>query len=410
MSLGVLNNISAIYAENNLNQTQSSLQNVLTQLSSGSRINSGADDAAGLSLANGLQANSTALAQSATNASEGVGLLQVADGALSQVTNLLNRAVTLATEASNGTLNTSQLQAANQEYDSILAEINNIGATTTYNGQQVFGGGGVQIFTGDSTTLGSSTDTLNIAQLKSSSVGDQGGTITNNPSGGNVYKSTAQDPTGTYGSATDKIVFQEGTTGTPVTVNIAAGSTITDIANDINHANINGVSASVVSDGLSDGKYYLEVQENGANLQNFTGAGATNISLTLGTGAAALDFSAPSGGASNGISYTTGTSVDLSTTDLTTNAQSALTSINSAISAVAAQRGYLGSQINTLNAVANVETTQEENITSAVNAVQATDYASATSNLSKYEILSQTGISALAQANSTEQMVTKLLQ
>ena len=75
MSLGVLNNISALYAENNLNQTQSGLQNTLTQLSSGSRINSGADDAAGLSLANGLQANSAALSQSAANASEGVGLL-----------------------------------------------------------------------------------------------------------------------------------------------------------------------------------------------------------------------------------------------------------------------------------------------------------------------------------------------
>ena len=113
MSLGVLNNISALYAENNLNQTQASLQNTLTQLSSGSRINSGADDAAGLSLANGLNANSAALTQSSANAAEGVGLLQVADGALSQVTNLLNRAVTLATEASNGTLNTNQDSAAN---------------------------------------------------------------------------------------------------------------------------------------------------------------------------------------------------------------------------------------------------------------------------------------------------------
>jgi flagellin len=141
MSLGVLNNIAATYAANNLSNTQSSLQNVLTQLSSGSRINSGADDAAGLSLANGLQANQSALTQSASNAQEGVGLLQVADGALSQVTNLLNRAVTLATEASNGTLNSSQLTAANQEYQSILAEVNNIGSTPTYNQNDVFGTG-----------------------------------------------------------------------------------------------------------------------------------------------------------------------------------------------------------------------------------------------------------------------------
>ena len=139
MSMGVLNNIAATYAANNLSNTQTSLQNVLTQLSSGSRINSGADDAAGLSLANGLQANQSALTQSASNVNLGVGLLQTADGALSQVTNLLNRAVTLATEAGNGTLNTSQSGAANQEYQSILAEINNIGATTTYNGQAVFG-------------------------------------------------------------------------------------------------------------------------------------------------------------------------------------------------------------------------------------------------------------------------------
>ena len=113
MSLGVLNNLNAVYDENSINNTNNSLQTILQQLSSGSRINSGADDAAGLSLVNGLQANSQALTQSATNATEGVGLLQVADGALSQVTNLLNRAVTLATESANGTLNTSQSAAAN---------------------------------------------------------------------------------------------------------------------------------------------------------------------------------------------------------------------------------------------------------------------------------------------------------
>src|ERR1700746_3023572 len=105
MSLGVLNNLSAMSATNNLNNTNNSLSKTLQQLSSGSRINSGADDAAGLSLVDGLQANATPLAQSQINAQEGVGYLQVADGALAQVTSLLNRAVTLATEASNGTLN-----------------------------------------------------------------------------------------------------------------------------------------------------------------------------------------------------------------------------------------------------------------------------------------------------------------
>src|ERR1700735_46558 len=120
MSLGILTNVAATYAENNLNQTQNSLQTVLQQLSSGSRINSGADDAAGLSISDGLGANEAALTQSAQNATNAVGLLQTADGALSQVTTLLDRAVTLATEAATGGLSTSQSPALDQEYQSVL--------------------------------------------------------------------------------------------------------------------------------------------------------------------------------------------------------------------------------------------------------------------------------------------------
>src|SRR5208283_2554024 len=104
MAISVLYNIPSLAAENQLNVTNMDLQNTLYQLSTGSRINSGADDAAGLAIANGLGANVTALTQSSLNATEGADKLQVADGALSQVTTLLNRAVTLATESANGTI------------------------------------------------------------------------------------------------------------------------------------------------------------------------------------------------------------------------------------------------------------------------------------------------------------------
>ncbi len=306
MALGVLNNIPAIYAENYLNSSQASLQTVLQQLSSGSRINSGADDAAGLSLANGLAANSAALTQSATNASQGVGLLQVADGALSQVTNLLNRAVTLATEASNGTLNTNQDAAADSEFQSILDEISNIGSTTTYNGNQVFGNATpFVIFTGDGTAGGGFTDSLSLATLSSASVGDSTG------SAGLVYTSGG-------GTATSTLVY------TPVA------------------ADVQDLSADVLTSQAS--------------------------------------------------------------------AQTALNDVYTAVGDVAAERGYTGAQINTLNAVSNVESTQQTNVISAENSITQTDYGQASSNLSKYEILSQTGISALAQANSVQQEVLKLLQ
>jgi flagellin len=99
MPIGILNNINSLAAENQLSLTSDALSHTLQQLSSGQRINSGADDPAGLSIANGLEANISALTQSVSNANNGVGQLQLADGALAQVTNLLNTAVTLATES-----------------------------------------------------------------------------------------------------------------------------------------------------------------------------------------------------------------------------------------------------------------------------------------------------------------------
>jgi flagellin len=763
MALGVLNNLSAIYAENNLNNTNASLQKVLQQLSSGSRINSGADDSAGLSLVNGLQANQTALTQSSTNATEGVGLLHVADGALSQVTNLLDRAVTLATEASNGTLNSTQESAANQEYQSILSEVNNIGSTTTYNQKQVFAGNTIAIYTGDSSTTGSSIDNLYIRPLSSSNVGDSAGAISyssgaNNVfinlskngtnaavsdslsgtsttisvsyltkgSGGSVvtavapitvgagtsYANTAQGlitaindsglglnasfataqqagtaavntaeaanattagtgsdtgieisgtglGTGTNGAGvvgalsvaassdllagtltvvgsdgkshtvtlgtanstdtlanlaatintdgygvtasvsgttltfisansavtisgtgiTDTIqvpgtitptsnvvvagaggtvgtlavnnisdilsgtVTINGTNGTNNTFTLGtAGSTDTlaNLAASINsfatgHVNF-GVTAAVAGTTLTltaaasgvdvpslttaglaattptptsigltstptiDTSYYGQVgtftvagsgdaltgtlkigqntiilgaagsTANISELATFINNGKFGVTAKLNSagteitftsansamtfGGAPLDASvadpvvttanadyseyysvgitgtvtdsSTGGGAAiagittdtNGtggaatISYSDGAGANLSNTDLNTqsDAESALTAINGAISAAAALDGYVGGQINTLDAISQVMSTQQENVVSAQNAIQATDYASATANMSKYEILSQTGIAALAQANSVQQEVTKLLQ
>src|SRR5208283_3407506 len=132
--ISVLNSTSQLDAENALSSTQASLQNTLTQLSTGLKINSGADDPAGMSIASGLGANIAALTQSSQNASNGIGLLQTADGALSQVTTILNQAVTIATEAANGGLTASQTTALGTEFTSILSEITNIGASTTFNG------------------------------------------------------------------------------------------------------------------------------------------------------------------------------------------------------------------------------------------------------------------------------------
>lgn len=174
--LSILNNVSSLGAENQLSMTQASLSKTLTALSSGQRINSGADDAAGLAIANGLQANVTALTQSVRNASDGVGELQVADGALSQITTLLNRAVTLATESSTGTVSNSQRTALDAEFTSIKAEIDNIGQKTTYNGQAVFGAAAsLSVYMSDSSANGIVQVSANLGQVDSTHLGTTGG-------------------------------------------------------------------------------------------------------------------------------------------------------------------------------------------------------------------------------------------
>lgn len=128
-------------------------------------------------------------------------------------------------------------------------------------------------------------------------------------------------------------------------------------------------------------------------------AGAANIATTIGTGAE-FNFL-------NGATFTAAAGTDLLTA---TDAQAALVNINAAIQAVAGERGALGAVVNRLQSASNVISNQVQNLTSAENGIVAADIPSAVANLTKYSILEQTGISALAQANQQQQLVLKLLQ
>jgi len=206
MALSILNNISAMTAENNLDSTQVSLQNTLTQLSSGSKINSGSDDPAGLSIINGLNANVAALTQSSQNATNGTGVLQTADGALSEVTTLLNQAVTLATEASTSGLTTDQMTALNNEFTSIQNEVTNIGKTTTFNGNAVFG-----------TSNDANTVQSNEQNLSATGTNINSGTLSVKV-GSDAYNFSVTSPE-TVQSFMAVINGQEGTTGINATLN-----------------------------------------------------------------------------------------------------------------------------------------------------------------------------------------------
>jgi flagellin len=163
MGLSILYNISALQAENQLTITTAEANKSLQQLATGSRINSGSDDAAGLAISNGLNANIAALNQSALNATNATGALQTADGALAQITTLLNRAVTLATEASNsGSLTTSQYTAISTEYNALLTEIGSIATATDFNGSTVFSSAGTSHAISAYTTDGVNAVTITV--------------------------------------------------------------------------------------------------------------------------------------------------------------------------------------------------------------------------------------------------------
>jgi len=510
MAISLLNNIAALEAQNQLQTTQNNLQNTLFQLSSGSRINSGADDAAGLAIANGMQANITALTQSQANANNGVGMLQTADGALAQVTTLLNRAVTLATESANGTLNGdngTQRTALDAEYTQIKNEISSIGANTTFNGTAIFqGGAGLNTL---QTSVGSLTpdtslsgDTIAIdaggKQVASwvagtTTAGDTLGDFVNYVnnlgvglqatinSSGNLVITDQQNRNDIAVDSTSSAAFLSGgadALAAPVTTavnpneltfgttyananavvdgtaahgaevlkldvggkvysyNVTAGAagtgtTVGALMNQINSGLDQSATpqATNLRASLQNGK--LTIQDLGNDNDIALDAGTTST-LLQGTGLATNPSTtvAPSAGFSVFLSDSTATGtstinvsigslaanniggIDLTQNTLATQAgaEAALTQINSAISNTAAMRGNIGAGVNRLQAASNVESAQVQNLTSAEDQIMAANVPQQVTNLSEYSILEESGISALAQANSAQQSILKLLQ
>lgn len=385
MAITILNNISSLEAQNALSTTQMNLQKTLTQLSTGLRINSGSDDAAGLSIASGLNANIAALTQSQQNASNGVGLLQTADGALSQVTTLLNRAVTLATEGGTSGITSSQSTALDTEFQSILSEINQIGQTTNFNGQNVFSSNAPAVF--------NSTQGSTLAPLSAASVLTTGSTTT----------------------------IQDSATGGTFVFTAAAGNTIADLQTAIGNAvtagtlsagtalTINGSGEASITNTAGTG---ITVSSNDATMGAFTAAATANSTNTVYISDGSTVNSAANTEISTTIDALSATALNLNTNSLTnsTNAQTALTAVNAAITAISAQRGVIGASVNRLNAASSVMSNQVTNLQSATNSIQNANIGQTVANMTQYNVLQSTGMAALQQANQAQQAVLKLVQ
>jgi flagellin len=380
MALTVLNNISSLNAENALSNTQMNLQKTLTQLSTGMKINSGSDDAAGLSIANGMQANIAALTQSQQNASNGVGMLQTADGALSQVTTLLNRAVTLATEGSTSNVTSSQATALDTEFQSIMSEINQIGQSTNFNGANVFSSNAPTSYTSTQGSL--ATSTALTAGSKT--------TITDAKTGGTF-------------------VFTAGASSTVNDLEAAVTSAVS--AGTLSAGTSASITAGFLTVGPNTGSTGLTVSSTDSVLGPMEAAPNTNNTNTVYIGDGTTT------GSSNTTITTTinalsATALNLSTDNLTSTAtaQTALADVTAAITTISAQRGVIGASVNRLNSASAVMSDQVQNLQSATNSIQNADIGKTVANMTQYNILQSTGMAALQQSNQAQQAVLKLVQ
>ncbi len=407
--LSILNSISSLNAQNSMSTTQANLQRTLAQLSTGLKINSGSDDAAGLSIVNGLQANISALTQSSQNASNGIGLLQTADGALSQVTTLLNRAVTLATEASNAGITTgtnSQAAALDNEFQSIMTEINQIGRTTNFNGSGVFTNTALSIAMSDGTTGGNATTTTTVGALTTNTL-----SLGNAASFGKATISGTSAPTAgdtvTVGGSVYTFVAAAGinadTTANDVAVGTDLASSLKNLSDAINgigadneYASTTNINANVSATALTGTSLTIQSKVSGV-----PGNSAISVTqTTAGTGLGVVNAAATlAGGGNPGENLLT-----------TSAAATALTDLTRAINQISAQRGTIGASINQLTAASNVMNNEVQNLTSAQNSIQNADVGKTVASMTQYNVLQSTGMAALQQSNQAQQAVLKLLQ
>lgn len=398
MALTVNTNIASLNTQRNLSNSSNALTTSMQRLSTGSRINSAKDDAAGLQIANRLTSQVNGLGVAVRNANDGISLAQTAEGALQQSTNILQRMRDLALQSANGSNNDDDRTSIQKEVTQLKNELNRISDTTTFGGQKLlngdFGTKDFQVGSNANETIELTINKMDTTSLKGTIKAGPTGTVTGVP----VIDPTAGIPVvATAGDFTIKV----GTGEAQTIDGITAADTAAQIVDKINAKGISGVTAD-----LDAGKVRLTATGE-------AGAAATAADITVaevggGTTAASIFGANTTATGVAGVDQEKTVSViDVSTAE---NAQEAIQIIDGAITQIDSQRADLGAVQNRFdNTIANLQNISE-NVSAARGRIQDTDFAAETANLSKNQILQQAGTAILAQAKQLPQAVLSLLQ
>jgi flagellin len=443
MSLVLNTNLSSLVAQNSLTSSGSTLASALQQLSSGMRINTAADDAAGYAITQSMTSQINGINQASRNANDGVSLAQTASGALQEVTNDLQTMRDLAVQSLNATNSSQDRADLDAQFQQLKADINSVATQTQFNGVNLLDGS----FQGASFQVGANAgQTITVSSIgsaKSTAIGTyytgtlgvagtvktaSGSTITTAAGSAGSYNATniaagtTDLGTAVNGATVTLSATVDGTaySTSAITLTGTASTDLKSIAAAINQAispaggvvaTVNSGGTGIVLSGTADSGAGHVLQFSVASATDASGnavTAGTNTLADLGVDSSDIVGSYTAGGAaatSSAAQYLSG--LDVKSVD---NSNKVLASIDNALQQLATSAAQLGAYQNRFQAAITGLTTNSTNLTSARSQIQDTDYAAATSQLSKAQILQQASTAMVAQANTIPQNILTLLQ
>ncbi|WOT06241.1 flagellin [Shewanella youngdeokensis] len=392
MAISVNTNVTSMKAQSSLNSANTNQQTSMERLSSGLRINSAKDDAAGLQISNRMTSQINGIGVAMRNANDGISIAQTAEGAMQESTNILQRMRDLSLQSANGSNSDEDRDAIQTEVDSLNAELTRISDTTAFGGQKLLNGD----FETKNFQVGSNageTIAITLGDISADKLGIEGKSVAGGLNAANITALTADSDTDDVAGTMKFTYTPDGGSATDLTVTVGVDATADELAASINTAlEDTGVTATVDGGGIVFGG----VAENGSTM-TLTMADDEATAITPAT---ALDL----GDDDSKV-------LSVNDIDLTSESgsQSAISVIDAAIASIDSDRADLGAVQNrmdfTINNLSNIQT----NVSDARSRIQDVDFASETAELTKQQILSQTSSAMLAQANQLPQAALSLL-
>ncbi|PTO52979.1 flagellin [Vibrio splendidus] len=376
MAITVNTNISALVAQRNLSNANNMLNQSLERLASGSRINSAKDDAAGLQISNRLEAQMSGIDVAVRNANDGISIMQTAEGAMNETTNIMQRMRDLSLQASNGSNSQSERTAIQEEVTALNDELNRIAETTSFGGKKLLNGS----FGSSSFQIGGSSGEAVQIGLKNMRTDD-----INMGGFSYVANGMASDSWAVKSNQNDMTMSFTDRSGQPqeLTINAKAGDDIEELATYIN-GQTDQVSASVNDEGQL--QIYMSGEDTAGTI-SFSGSLASELSMSAGY-YESVD--------------------DINVTDVG-GAQRAVSILDTAMKYVDSHRSELGAMQNRFDHAINNLENVHENLGTSNSRIKDTDYAKETTQMLKQQILQQVSTTILAQAKQAPNLALTLL-